>query len=405
MKKIKTLIKNLLIIFFVVFSLPVNAEEHDVVAKYNESKNIVTYESVISNGECSINIDGGTITIISNSKNLDGANVIIIKASDDALNWIKSISNTDNNYYIYLEKNSYKLDADDKIVVKFNSDDGNVKQLNVYNTSGNLISKSNDSVFSYKSNFYFSFSDIVKDNSSNEIKLNIGSNGKIMIKGTFYEGSSEYVSNDSSVKVAIIPNNGYEVFQILYNGEDITDTLRDGFVTLNLNGTSNLNIKFSAKNMEVGKYTYKISGRVIMDGKPLKNAIVILNDKEKVTTDVNGNYHFDNVPIGVNSLLIMKDGIGLGFGTFRIELSDVKNVNTYNDDLFTIEMKKNNLDIIMDINVNDDYSIELKDVKIDNAFNLLWVVLIVIGIVAVIVIFLIKKKIKSSLLNSVGEEH
>lgn len=388
--KIKKFIRNLIVILILCCSLSVNAEEHDVVAKYGESKNVVTYESVIRNGEASVNIDAGTITICCDSKALEGANVLIIKTSGDALNWIKDVSKTNYNYYFYFEKNSLKLDINDKIVVKFTSNDGVVKQLAIYNTSGELVSKSDDLVFSYKSNFYFSFSDVAQNNLSNEMELNIDSNGKIMIDGAFYEGSSKYASNNDSVRVAIIPNNGYEVLQILYNGEDITDNLKNGFITLKLKEPNKLNVKFTPKK-EYGDGIYKISGKVMLDGKPLSDAIVTLNDNEKVVTDSNGYYEFDNVPAGVNSLLIMKDGKGVGFATFEILSSEIKNINTYNDDLFVIEISKDSSSFIMDINVNDDYSLDFDNVQLDTNCNLWWL-LIVFIVVIVLFVILYKRK-------------
>ena len=389
----KKIINFLVVVFLFSFSFNVYAESHDVVAKYNESQNIVTYEGTISNGSSTIKVDNGTFTIKTNSSDVNGVNLVIIKLSGDALNWIKNYTDSNDNYYLYFSKNELDVNITDKVAVTYDSFDNNEKQLVILNSNGDTVSKGNGNASAYKTNFYVSVSNIVKDVVSKKtLELDINSNGKVMIDGTMYEGVSKYSSNEDAVKVAIIPNSGYEVASIKLDDKDITSSLKNGFVIVDLKNSSKLSVDFSLIETENISEGYKISGKVLVDGKAISDAVVILNDDAKTVTNTSGEYHFDNVPEGVNSILIMKDGKGIGFATFKIVASDNNEFDAYEDDVFTIEMGQNNLTFVMDLNVNDDYSIDFSNVELDGNFNYMW--LVVLGIVLVVgitVIIFIKK--------------
>ena len=391
------MIKFLVVVFLLCCSFNVYSESHDVIAKYSESQNVVTYEGGISNGISTIKADKGTFTLKVDSSDLNGVNVVVIKLSDDALSWIKNYTNSNDNYYFYFRKDDLDVNVSDKITIYYKSLDQKEKQIAILNYDGDIVSKGNNTISTYKTNFYVSISAIEKEkNSKKTLELDIDSNGKVMIDGTLYEGISNYLTDDSSVKAAIIPNNGYKVDNIKLNDVDITNSLKNGFVTVNLDSSSMLRVKFTLVDTKSVEDGYKISGKVIVAGEAVPDAVVILNDDVKTVTNASGEYYFENVPLGDNSILVMKDGKGIGFATFRILASDINEFETYDDDVFTIEMGQNNLTFVMDLKVNEDYSIDFKNVELSSDSNYLWLIVLGVVLVAGIIIIVVVWKNKDN---------
>lgn len=210
-----------------------------------------------------------------------------------------------------------------------------------------------------------------------------------MIDGVFYEGITDYVSDNNTLRLAIIPDAFYEASKILYDNKDITSSLKDGFITINLDGEDELDVKFSSSSHEKSSRLYRISGRVMIDGESVENAVVILNNEKKSITNSDGYYSFEDVSEGVHSLLIIKDGKGIGFTTFKLLYIDTNTIDTYKDDnMFVVALGKSSAHINMNICVNDDFFIHFDNVDIHSKCGMVWLLgfgLLIVGIVIFIV--------------------
>ena len=100
--------KKILFILFIwsFMCMNVNASTHDVEAKYETKYNVNLTTATISKETKNIKLDNYTIALSTNLRDID---IVIIKVEGDANNYVKTITDNNDNYYIGLYQNGKKI--------------------------------------------------------------------------------------------------------------------------------------------------------------------------------------------------------------------------------------------------------------------------------------------------------
>jgi len=128
-------------------SIDVNAESHEVKAKYETSYNVELYKFFLNNNTVEIELDGNTFEFSTSLKNIE---VIIIKTENDANNYAKTFTLNDINYYVAFYKNNKKITGGEISVNLLDSE----SLISIYDKEGQEISK-DTSLVKLDSNDYY----------------------------------------------------------------------------------------------------------------------------------------------------------------------------------------------------------------------------------------------------------
>lgn len=152
MKKLFPIIA--LFIMLSVFMTEVSAYSKDIEVKFEKTTNIVLNRANINNNTVSLVIDNHNFQI---SSSLNNVEVIIVKAQNDAYNYINSKTNSNQNYYISFYQNNKKI-SDPKAKIKINN---TKKMLNIFSNEGTLLYKNNSNISLNRNDYFATITDKV----------------------------------------------------------------------------------------------------------------------------------------------------------------------------------------------------------------------------------------------------
>lgn len=79
------------------------------------------------------------------------------------------------------------------------------------------------------------------------VKIEIEGKGSVISDGVEYSENAEItVKRNEDVSYKIVPAEGYEIKSVFYNNADVTESLKDGVITIFAEGNGVLKITFSA---------------------------------------------------------------------------------------------------------------------------------------------------------------
>ena len=228
----------LFIVFIIFCSCTVYAEKHDVQAKYETTYNVPVFKGVLQNKHSSIEVDNKYVLKFSSTVN--DIEIIIIKMDNDANNYAKTITNSDENYFLLFFKNGNKL-INNEIEVEISDKN---KVLNIYSNDGNVIDKSNETIELSSNNYIIGFSNYEEINDGRYIisnanstisdidELNISSssivevynykNQKINQNAKLGTGYRVVITNDLDIKEYVIVSKGDITGDAKVNLNDVT---------------------------------------------------------------------------------------------------------------------------------------------------------------------------------------
>ena len=265
--------KKIIFMFFIWSFMYVNvsAETHDVQAKYEKSYNVDLVTTNISNETKVINIDNYSLEFSTKLKDID---IVIIKAENDANNYIKQYTQSSINYYLGFFKNDNKISNSD-ITIKIKN---NNKVLNIYDNKGYILNTSNESINLNNNDYFITITDKLDDN-KDEYKI---------VDLNTLANNLESVENNTAITVynyknILIDNNkplgtGYKV--ILNNG-GVIDTYKI-VVKGDITGDSKINLNDITRLYHYYKKIEEMDTPFILAGDVASNNIINLNDITKI---------------------------------------------------------------------------------------------------------------------------
>jgi len=268
--------KKLIFVFFSCFCMinTVNAESHDVQAKYDVSYNNEVYIINLNNNKNIINIDNYSIEFSSDDK----IDVVIIKRENDEKKYAKSFTNIDNNYFVMFYKNGLKV-TESNVNVSIKTID---KSVCVYDNYGNFLSISDDVISLDKNDYIFTFVDIpqkmedyvvTKINSLIFDLNNIGLNDSSSV--LIYNNQNNLIGNNNKL------GTGYKILVKNYNIVNEYKIVVSGDTT----GDANINLNDVTRLYHYYKKIEKMDDVFVLAGDVASNGIINLNDVTKI-------YHF-----------------------------------------------------------------------------------------------------------------
>ena len=177
---------------------------------------------------------------------------------------------------------------------------------------------------------------------------------------------------------------------------DVTNEIKNGFLNIKIEDINLLKVAFE-KLDNTGK-KYNIEGKVIMNGKPLVGATVVLgNNNIKAITDKEGYYSFKDVYGEEQYIVVIVDNKTVGYTTFILN-EEGKKLEYYQDDnYYTIETVNTTGDLNIDLNINEDYKIDLSNIYEIEKKNNNYVLPVAVTLIVISVgLFLYKKSRKNS---------
>ena len=367
--------KWLLILILSLFPLSVLAENKDIIIRYKKIINGITYVDEITDSSSHI-IIGDKNIVINTAHSLNGAEVALIKVSGEAYDWLSSINGENNYYYFGIISNDEFIETD-----KIKSILINDSLIKIYDLNGNIIKQENENIEYNNSNFYFSYEDIKEEQS--EVSLNIKGEGLVIINEKIYD-RSQNIEVDEHSKIMIMSSENYNFKDFLLNNESIYGNFSDNILSYDLKKGDKLEVTFEKKdagNSENNEQV-SISGYISKKGINLQNAKIILHgDKEyTTTTDNNGYYEFNNIPVGDYEILIISDDKNVGYKKFTVGLDSKADVSV-DDSNQTIV----NINLLEDYDLSFSVSKVIDEKESQNYFS----IVIISGIILISLIFII----------------
>lgn len=316
----------------------------------------------LKNGIAKVKLGNYYVTVKS-TNNTDNYDVVIIPSSSENLNWLSNSLKSYkilNAYNISFYKNGKKTMPKGKITMHFMESVG--KKIFFLDSNGNQIS-TNESYINVTSNDGYVVVGEKMNNkaqtpktSENKIYIDCDKNGSVALDGIIYKGTQQISINKGKIKLAIIPNQNYEISQVLVNDSDYTNIVAGGFIYLKKGDSIKILFK---KETNFSAPTYNLSGRVTQNNKPLKNVKVVLHSKEMITlTNNKGYYEFKNVPTGHHTISIYNGKNLIGYKDFNIKSGNITSI----DQIETININSliKNITLNMDIK---NYEINFTSIK------------------------------------------
>ena len=261
MKKLFSII--IVFIMFFIISSKVYAFSKDIEVKVEKTTNVILKKGIINNNSISLVMDNKTFQISSSLNNLE---VIIIKAQNEAFEYINSKTNSDQNYYITFYQNNRKV-SDPKAKIKISNID---TILNIFSNEGTLLYKSDGYISLNKNDVFATITDKINLNDKkfllidedtflddiNEIVVTTGSTVKV------YNSKNEIIDINSALGTdyRIVIKNGDQTSEyiIITSGDVTGDAELDFFDVTKL-------YHFTKGIVEL-KDTYEIAGDFARDG-------------------------------------------------------------------------------------------------------------------------------------------
>ena len=343
-----------------------NESSGDVHAKYSVEYGNTFYEETLNqNNGINVSLDSRVITVTSSDNRDDGTTIVLVPAGSDALEWLTGSNDSSKKaYYIDFYKNNKKVTLNGNLNIKMKSCDSCLdEKVYFYDTSRNVLESGTNINNSMNVNLnksgYLLFENYIRT-----INFDVSDNGGFVFDKKSYVGDGEIQSNIGNPEIVIRPNEGYVVDEVLLNGVDVSDALSGNFLLLNLEDANNLKITFKKEEVISTEEIVDISGTVVYENQPVKNAKVILHNSSVETyTDENGNFTIKNVKFGDNAISFEKDDKVIGYSSFVITAGDDINPDVAsNNDVTEISISNRSDSINLSLNLEDDLRINYSNV-------------------------------------------
>lgn len=190
--------------------------------------------------------------------------------------------------------------------------------------------------------------------------------GKIAADGTVC-GSAVQIKRHSEQAYWIMPDSGKVLDALYYNGEDVTDQVKNGvFIAPSLSNDAELRAVFKDAPAVDSDKTYDISGTLTDDdGNPIPDAVV---DIGGITgkTDENGNFIVEDVPAGTHTVIV-KDKNGEIIGHTQITIgepgSGSLSLTTDENGNYVITPNSSTKEIVLEMSIVENGVITVKSAK------------------------------------------
>ena len=350
--------KKLLITFILLFVFIVDVSAFsnygNVMGKFLHEDGSNFYRArIIPNNKVNVETDDITLSVLGNDF-FDNVDILLIKSSNNLLNFT-NVANDALIYYVDFYEDSIKVNLNGSITISSTSNMA-YSVISFYNSNGVKEQEINavDDIFSLdiSHNGYL----VIERNVLKELSIESGK-GNVYVNGIAVTG--KYYTKDDSLSLVIAAFAGYQTGEIFFNNQSI---LRNGgFITLNLNKTNTLSINY-IKEDNSSLRTFVLRGIVKRNNQFVKGATIVLHSKEKsVVTDTNGFYQFNDVEYGFHTLSVFVDGLLVGYKEFNITSDTISNIIYNDDDIAQIKFANNSVIFNMNIQIKDNYRLDLSD--------------------------------------------
>ena len=156
------------------------------------------------------------------------------------------------------------------------------------------------------------------------VHISCGSNGTVT-------ADSETISHGQSVSFTITPNEGYMIEEVLYNGTDVTNKVKNGIYTIaNVNGDVNLSVTFKIAEFNISVVcgtggSVTSSAQFVNYGESVTFIITPDEGRKIVSVILNGNDITNDVIDGQYTVNNIKDHVILtvtfGYGDIAMQIS------------------------------------------------------------------------------------
>lgn len=222
----------------------------------------------------------------------------------------------------------------------------------------------------------------------------------------FYEGVSgeEFtVGRLSEPRLLIRAETGKVIKSVVLNGEDVTEQLRDGYLTLAPVYEDKVITVTTADKPEAPRETYIVKGKVTLNGEPLADVDLELRSVLKTaTTDEKGGFIFYQVEQGQHSLTALKDGKVIGYLSFTLQKDKKTEIILLEDGSYTVTVDQYGVGVDLHLMLSEDgvlvpaeaetiYKSDIPQTG-DNSRLHLWVLLLLIGTACIVVLETYRRK-------------
>ena len=217
----------------------------------------------------------------------------------------------------------------------------------------------------------------------------------------FFEGVNVElfgVAEASKPRILIRAESGKIIESVTVDGVDVTHLIKGGYLELDSVYKDQV-IVVNTKDEPVSEGpTYKVTGTVTLNGKPLANVNLELRSTLKTTTtDENGYFSFEDVEYGKHSLTAVSGEKVIGFMSFEMNNESTNDVTIMDDGTYSVSIDKDGAGIELSLVLNKESGTispaNVGTVGPDEFFSLWWLWLI-LAILAIAVIMVVTLKIK-----------
>ncbi|MBQ7136760.1 MAG: hypothetical protein IJO43_02130 [Bacilli bacterium] len=269
MKKNILYLMILIAMFFV--NVEVDAESHDVTAKYEMTHNVVLFEETLNDGSVEIDLGNYSLEFSSTLKNIK---IVLIKAEGDANNYAKAFTKNNENYYLLFYKNGQKITTGSiSVTLKENN-----KVLKVYDNDGEVIESSSENIFLNSNNYFITITNGINDDESGYKVIDV--NSSIDDFDEVNEDSMIEVYNSKNVKVDDYSNLGTGYKVIITNQEETIEYII--IVKGEVTGDAKINLNDVTRLYHYYKNIIEMDDIFVLAGDVAGQNTINLNDVTKL---------------------------------------------------------------------------------------------------------------------------
>jgi len=268
MKKILFAIMVSLILASNVF-----AETHDVKAKYEKNYNVDLIKTTLNNNTQEIKLDEYEITLSTPLKNVE---VILIKPDEEVNNYIKTITNNIDNYYLSFYQNNQKITSNNiNIEIKSNG-----KNLKIFDNKSNQIEVINNKANLTSNDYYFTVSNLLAE---------IRDDYKIIDVNTIVHDIEDIeINNDTNIQVFNSKNQLLDNTKVLGTGYKVILNTNNNITEHNIvvkgdtTGDAKINLNDITRLYHYYKLIESMTDAYVLAGDVATNNVINLNDITKI---------------------------------------------------------------------------------------------------------------------------
>lgn len=179
-------------------------------------------------------------------------------------------------------------------------------------------------------------------------------------------GTEFSVDRLSEPKILIRPGSGYKIAKVLMNGEDVTDKLSGGYLSIGkVFEDKTLTVEAEKAALPETSVKFTVKGTVTLNGDPFEGAAIELRSTLKNSvTDKDGKFTFSDVETGKHSLTVLKDGQAVGYVEFEIQSGDETAFILLEDGSYLVTVPADTESVEFEFNITDDGKVEIKTVSV-----------------------------------------